>query len=127
MSIPCTEQFHRLQTLIIRHEHYPILITQRIIETSRQAETIYIKDTTVIQEYIFKLEQSYKEVTILREKLIWFEKEHQGLEVVIANLKAQLEQSQIQYSASLQEINNLRLQLQQFQNAGQGQINQYQN
>lgn len=74
LSPVCLEQFTNLQTLIIRHEHYPILITQRLIETSKQAETIYIRDKTVIQEYIFKLEQSYKEVTILREKLMWFEK-----------------------------------------------------
>lgn len=66
MPTACVDQFQNLQKLIIRHEHYPIFITQRLIETSRQAETIYIKDKTVIQEYIYKLEQSYKEVTILR-------------------------------------------------------------
>jgi len=31
LSSICLEQFHNLQTLIIRHEHYPILITQRLI------------------------------------------------------------------------------------------------
>ncbi len=49
LSSVCVQQFHNLQVLIARHEHYPILITQRLIDTSRQAETIYIKDMTVIQ------------------------------------------------------------------------------
>lgn len=57
---------------------------------------------TIIQEYMYKLEQSYKEVTILREKIIWFEKEHQNLEVIVANLRAQLEQTQHQNSAYIQ-------------------------
>lgn len=42
------------------------MITQRLIETSRHAETIYIKDMTVIQEWTYRLEQSHREVTTLR-------------------------------------------------------------
>jgi len=99
----CVEQFQSLQKLIIRHEHYPIFITQRLIETSRQAETIYIKDKTVIQEYIYKLEQSYKEVTILREKVLWFEREHASYEATIANLRAQLDQAHSQKTSAYQQ------------------------
>lgn len=57
MQLPqiCVQQFQSLQVLIVKHEHYPILITQRLIDTSRSAETIYIKDTTIIQEYIMRL------------------------------------------------------------------------
>lgn len=45
---------------------------------------------TIIQEYVYKLEQSYREVTILREKLVWFEREHHGMEQLIANLRIQI-------------------------------------
>jgi chromosome segregation ATPase len=78
---------------------------------------------TVISEYMVKLENSYKEITTLREKLIWFEKEHQSMDATIINLKAQLEQSQIQLTSSFQEITTLRSQLQQFQTVCQNSQN----
>lgn len=123
----------------MRHEHYPILITQRFIDTSKHAETIYIKDLAIIQEYTYKLEQTYREVTILREKISWFEREHSSMEGIIANLRGQLGdigsyQTQItQYQQQItiyqQEISSLRSQLQQHQSSGAGhqsQISQYQ-
>jgi chromosome segregation ATPase len=78
---------------------------------------------TIISEYMLKLENSYKEITTLREKLIWFEKEHQSMDATIVNLKAQLEQSQIKLTGSFQEINALRTQLQQFQTVCQNNQN----
>lgn len=73
---------------------------------------------TIIQEYVYKLEQSYKEVTILREKLVWFEREHHGMEQLIANLRAQIEQLQNQNKITIQqEISIYQQQITQFQAA----------
>lgn len=109
LSPICVQQFQNLQVLIVKHEHYPILITQRLIETSRTAETIYIKDTTIIQEYIMRLEQSYKEVTILREKLVWFEREY-------ANLQLQLQQVNVTQNTTIQQqINVYKTEITQYQ------------
>ena len=68
------------------HESYPILITQRMIETSRSAEKVYLHDEKLIQEWHYRLEQSHSEINILREKLQWFENERHTYETRIQTI-----------------------------------------
>ena len=67
-----------MMKLIETHEHYPIIVTQRFINTSRSAEKIVIRsrEETLIKEWQYKYEQVYAELIAWKEKITWYEQEH---------------------------------------------------
>lgn len=78
----CSEQFVKIRTIMSNYEAYPIIITQRLVETSREAEKIYIKDSShrselhILKEKIEKYEYMYTETTreLERYKVMYSEK-----------------------------------------------------
>lgn len=141
LSQACAEQMQKLHALILSHEQYPIMITQRLIDTSVGAQTIYIREESHTKEWEYKLEQYYQEIVMLQEKVSWYERETHTFQQTIAGLHGQLEhfqrhkgeidifQQQIvvlnqkitQYE---QTIHNLKIELGKFQNQSGQQINQ---
>lgn len=57
--------------LIMSHEHGPVIINERVLNTKRDAEKIYIREQGT-QEWQIKMEQSYRELTTIKQRLEWF-------------------------------------------------------
>lgn len=95
LSAHCVSHFETLIKIIETHEHYPLVITQRMIETSRAAEKIIIRshDETIIKEWQYKYEKIVAEMNSWREKVTWYESEHNRYIHEIQVLKQRLEQS----------------------------------
>ena len=68
ISSVCVTHFENMMRLIENYEHYPVIVTQKLIDTSRSAEKIVIRsrEETLVKEWQYKYEQVYAELNSWR-------------------------------------------------------------